>query len=98
MLALSEEDGYLVPSHVKQKINKKQTSPLFCSTSALSEEDGNKIVLPDVEPSPFHTLLIDKPQVIGDINTEYGELKNKNCTWCPVEVMETFGFVLMTTF
>lgn len=66
MLALSEEDGYLVPSHVKQKINKKQTSRLFGSTSALPEEGGNTIVLPDVEPSPLHTLLIDKPQVIGD--------------------------------
>lgn len=75
--SLSEEDGYLVPSHVKQKINKKQTSPLFGSTSALSEEDGNTKVLPYEEPSPLHTLLFDKPQVIADINTEYGELKKQ---------------------
>lgn len=47
------------------------------SNSALSEEDGNNIDLRDVESSPLHTVLIDKPEVIGDINTEYGELKKE---------------------
>lgn len=63
------------PSAVKQKTRK--TSRLFSSMSALSEEDGNNLDLPDVESSPLHTLLIDKPEVIGNINTEYGELKKR---------------------
>eukprot|EP00105_Crassostrea_gigas_P016574 XP_011434010.1 PREDICTED: tripartite motif-containing protein 55-like isoform X2 [Crassostrea gigas] len=65
-----------LPKFTPQKINKEQIYQQIGSLSALSikkEEHGYTMDYPGAESSPPDRPLIDVPQIITDINTEYGE-------------------------
>ncbi|XP_034304767.2 tripartite motif-containing protein 2-like isoform X1 [Magallana gigas] len=71
-----------LPSFTPQMINKKQLYQQFGSLSALStktEEHGYTMESPGAESSPSDRPLMDVPQIITQINTEYGRLYGVSC-------------------
>nr|XP_034333700.1 uncharacterized protein LOC117680578 isoform X1 [Crassostrea gigas]XP_034333701.1 uncharacterized protein LOC117680578 isoform X1 [Crassostrea gigas] len=74
-----------LPRFTPQKINKKQIYQQIGSLSAISiktEEHGYTMDSPGAESSPPDRPLIDVPQIITDINTEYGESNELRSVSC----------------
>eukprot|EP00105_Crassostrea_gigas_P002510 XP_011415070.1 PREDICTED: E3 ubiquitin-protein ligase TRIM71 [Crassostrea gigas] len=74
-----------LPKFTTQKINKEQIYQQIGSLSAFSiktEEHGYTMDSPSDESSPPDKPLIDVPQIITDINTEYGQYNNLYSVSC----------------
>ncbi|XP_052708163.1 tripartite motif-containing protein 55-like [Crassostrea angulata] len=74
-----------LPKFTPQKINKEQIYQQIGSLSALSikkEEHGYTMDSSGAESSPSDRPLIDVPQIITDINTEYGESNRLGSVSC----------------
>uniref|UniRef100_A0A8W8N1D9 Tripartite motif-containing protein 2 n=1 Tax=Magallana gigas TaxID=29159 RepID=A0A8W8N1D9_MAGGI len=74
-----------LPSFTPQKINKEQLYQQFGSLSASSiktEEQVYTMDSPGAESSPPDRPLIDVPQIITEINTEYGDSNKLGSVSC----------------
>ncbi|XP_065927020.1 E3 ubiquitin-protein ligase TRIM71-like [Magallana gigas] len=74
-----------LPRFTPQKINKEQIYQQIGSLSALSikiEENGYTMDSSGAESSPPGRPLVDVPQIITDINAEYGESKKLYSVSC----------------
>nr|XP_034310785.1 tripartite motif-containing protein 3-like [Crassostrea gigas] len=84
-----------LPKFTPEKINKEQLHEQFGSLSALSiktEEHGYTMDSPDAETSAPDRPLINVPQVITEINTEFGRNNPLRCVSCQsVEDVWTCG-------